>query len=152
MSFVKRILLFAGTVVLSQLFCMYAAAAQTPLKRADVFINQKYSMPIEFDKRLLDRNFRQKIDRQQLKELLRPREVSYVPFQISTTAGPFAVSVHTEVVRDGGAINIDDLPVPCSAYVFFYSSSEGRPPIAMKIVVNNVADEATVRWSRAAPK
>jgi hypothetical protein len=147
----KKTLLLAAIFIYSPLLFSAVANATPPLKRADVFINGKYSQTIDFDKRLLDQKFMKSVqDRGQLKELLRRREISEVPFRITTSAGSFLLTAKTAVSKDGVAINMDDLPVPCEAQVFFYQTSEGRNnPAAVKIVVNKVAEGASVRWSSA---
>lgn len=145
----KKTLLLAAFFLCSHLLFSAFAEAKTPLKRADVFINGKYSQTIDIDKRLLDPKFMKSVkDRGQLKELLRRREISEVPFRITTSGGSFLLTAKTTVSKDGAAINLDDLPVPCEAQVFFYQATEGRNnPSAVKIVVVKVGEGASVRWS-----
>ena len=149
----KKLLFLVVVFISFQLFFSTAVIATPPLKRADVFIKGKYSRPISFDKRLLDRRFRRTLrDREDLVELLQTRETSYVPHRITTSAGTFYVSVNTEVTKDGFRIEIDDLLVPSAAYVFFYQPADGVTPSAVKIVVNDVGGEASPRWLRAPPQ
>ncbi|MEN8135661.1 MAG: hypothetical protein ABFS18_09025 [Thermodesulfobacteriota bacterium] len=152
MGIMKKSLFFVALFISFQLFFSFAVIARAPLKRADVLISGKYSRPISYDPRWLDREFVRGItDKDELNALLRTREISYVPYRIITSGGAFYVSVNTVVIKDGIRIEIDDLPVPCAAYVFFYEQADKSTPGAVKIVINDVKEGAVSEWIRPTP-
>lgn len=153
MSFFKKGLFVGLVFIVCLLLFAFVASAKAPLKRADVMITGKYSKPITFDKRLSGRKFRRTgKDGEQLKNLFRPQGVSDVPYRITTSGGSFYISAKTAVIKDGAAVNLGDLPVPCAAYVFFYQSPEGSIPGAVKIVVNKVGEGASQSWRGVVPE
>ncbi|MCK4839259.1 MAG: hypothetical protein KAS94_10685 [Desulfobulbaceae bacterium] len=152
MGSMKKSLFLVALFISFQLLFSSAGIARAPQKRADVFINEKYSRPISYDPRWLDKDYVRGItDKNELNALLRTREISYVPYRITTSGGAFYVSVNTVVMKDGIRIEIDDLPVPCTAYVFFYEQADRSTPGAVKIVIKNVEAGAVSEWTRPKP-